>query len=220
MKEFDEYLAMVNQAIANLRLPERPAGLYDPIRYTLDCGGKRLRPVLALAACHAMGKEPISAVHQAIAIEMFHNFTLLHDDVMDNSDMRRGRPSVHARWDVNTAILSGDTMLTLATMQVARVDGSILREVLDSFNDMAVKVYEGQRLDMDFETSDTVSLDDYLHMISLKTGILLGTSARIGALIGGASKEDADRMTEYGVCLLYTSPSPRDGATSRMPSSA
>ncbi len=119
MKEFDEYLSMVSQAIANLKLPEKPAGLYEPIRYTLDCGGKRLRPVLALAACDAMGKDPSAAINQAMAIEMFHNFTLLHDDVMDNADVRRGRPTVHVKWNEQTAILSGDAMLTTSTMLLA-----------------------------------------------------------------------------------------------------
>ena len=202
MQKFSDYSAHIEKTLRDLDFPGGAlAGLYEPISYAMSAGGKRLRPSLTLMAADAFGGAAEKAESAAAGLEMFHNFTLLHDDVMDNSDMRRGRPSVHARWDVNTAILSGDTMLTLATMQVARVDGSILREVLDSFNDMAVKVYEGQRLDMDFETSDNVSLDDYLHMISLKTGILLGTSARIGALIGGASKEDADRMTEYGVML-------------------
>lgn len=202
MQKFSDYSAHIEKTLRDLDFPGGAlAGLYEPISYAMSAGGKRLRPSLTLMAADAFGGAVEKAESAAAGLEMFHNFTLLHDDVMDNSDMRRGRPSVHARWDVNTAILSGDTMLTLATMQVARVDGSILREVLDSFNDMAVKVYEGQRLDMDFESSDNVSLDDYLHMISLKTGILLGTSARIGALIGGASKEDADRMTEYGVML-------------------
>lgn len=119
MKEFNEYLVIVNNAIATLKLPENPAGLYDPIRYTMDAGGKRLRPVLCLAACEALGKEPMSAIHQAIAIEMFHNFTLLHDDVMDNADVRRGRPTVHKKWNEETAILSGDAMLTTSTMLLA-----------------------------------------------------------------------------------------------------
>ena len=110
---------MVSAAISRLSLPEKPAGLYDPIRYTLDCGGKRLRPVLTLAACQALGTEPSKAIHQAVAIEMFHNFTLLHDDVMDNADVRRGRPTVHVKWDERTAILSGDAMLTTATMLLA-----------------------------------------------------------------------------------------------------
>lgn len=132
---------------------------------------------------------------------MFHNFTLLHDDVMDKSDTRRGRPTVHSKWDENTAILSGDTMLTLATKKISEVDDSILRSVLDTFNDQALRVYEGQRLDMDFEKETEVALDDYIEMIKLKTGALLGGAAKIGALIGGASAEDAERMYEFGLML-------------------
>lgn len=129
------------------------------------------------------------ALDAAAAIEMFHNFTLLHDDVMDNSDVRRGRPTVHAKWDSNTAILSGDTMLTLATDLMMKVDDSILRDVLDTFNALALRVYEGQRLDMDFETKDNVTLEQYVEMIKGKTGALLGGAAKIGALIGERRKK-------------------------------
>lgn len=177
------------------------AGLYEPITYGMQAGGKRLRPTLVLMAADAYGDCPEKALQAATGIEMFHNFTLLHDDVMDKSDLRRGRPTVHSKWDENTAILSGDTMLTVATQLVADVDDNILRPVLDAFNDQALRVYEGQRLDMDFENQDEVSLDDYIEMIKAKTGALLGGAAKIGALIGGASKEDADLMYEFGVML-------------------
>lgn len=160
-----------------------------------------MRPTLLLMAADAFGDCADKAVSAAVGIEMFHNFTLLHDDVMDNSDMRRGRPTVHSKWDANTAILSGDTMLTLATQLMMNVDDSILRPVLDTFNSQAIKVYEGQCLDMGFEQRDDVSLDEYIDMIKGKTGALLGGAARIGALIGGASKEDADRMYDFGMML-------------------
>lgn len=201
MKEFDEYLSMVNQAIANLKLPAQPAGLYDPIRYTLDCGGKRLRPVLVLSACEAMGGEPMSAIHQAIAIEMFHNFTLLHDDVMDNADVRRGRPTVHKKWNEETAILSGDAMLTTSTMLLAIKAGDRLATALDLFNGTAMNIYEGQQYDMDFETRLDVSVEEYIEMIRLKTSVLLGCACGMGALMAGADFESQVAFFNYGVNL-------------------
>lgn len=147
----------------------------------------------------AFGNDPLKALKPAIGIETFHNFTLLHDDVMDKSEMRRGRLTVHKKFGENGAILSGDTMLTLATQFVSEVEDSLLRPVLDTFNDMAIKVYEGQQLDIDFETTSQIALDDYLEMIKCKTGALLGACAKIGALIGGASEKDADRMYDFGV---------------------
>lgn len=189
----------IEKVIRDIEYPGAPLqGLYQPISYALESGGKRLRPSLLLMTADAFGDKAPDAENAAIGVEMFHNFTLLHDDVMDQSDLRRSRPTVHKKWDVNTAILSGDTMLTLATEYVARVADPILRPVLDTFNRMAVRVYEGQRLDMDFETTDNVTIDDYLRMISDKTGALLGGSAKIGALIGGASERDADLMYQYG----------------------
>ena len=202
MKKFSDYSAHNEKTLRDLTFPGNElAGLYEPVSYSLSAGGKRLRPSLALMAADAFGNAAERAERAAVGLEIFHNFTLLHDDVMDQSDMRRGRPSVHAKWDVNTAILSGDTMLTLATRCVSDVDDSILRRVLDTFNEMALRVYEGQRLDMDFEKSDRVGLEDYIRMISDKTGALLGAAAKIGALIGGASDEDAEHMAEYGVML-------------------
>lgn len=202
MKKFSDYSAHIEKTLRDLTFPGNElAGLYEPVSYSLSAGGKRLRPSLALMAADAFGNAAERAERAAVGLEIFHNFTLLHDDVMDQSDMRRGRPSVHAKWDVNTAILSGDTMLTLATRCVSDVDDSILRRVLDTFNEMALRVYEGQRLDMDFEKSDKVGLEDYIRMISDKTGALLGAAAKIGALIGGASDKDAEHMAEYGVML-------------------
>ncbi|MCM1491325.1 MAG: polyprenyl synthetase family protein [Muribaculum sp.] len=202
MLRISEYSAMAESKIRSLSLPGGDLdGLYAPITYGMQAGGKRLRPTLLLMAADAFGKCPDKALDAAAGIEMFHNFTLLHDDVMDNSDLRRGRPTVHAKWDANTAILSGDTMLTLASQLMMNVDDNILRQVLDTFNAQAIKVYEGQRLDMDFENQDNVSLEQYLEMICCKTGALLGGAAKIGALIGGASEEDADKMYEFGMML-------------------
>ena len=201
MKEYNEYVEMVAEAISNLRLPEKPAGLYDPIRYTLDCGGKRLRPVLTLAATQAFGKDPMSAIHQAIAIEMFHNFTLLHDDVMDRADVRRGRPTVHVKWDERTAILSGDAMLTTATMLLAIKAGDALPQALELFNGTAMNIYEGQQYDMDFESRTDVSVEEYMEMIRLKTSVLLGCAAAMGALMAGVDFETQLRMFDFGVNL-------------------
>lgn len=202
MNRISEYSAMAEAAIREISLPTGKLDpLYAPITYGLQAGGKRLRPTLLLMAADAFGNCPEKAVAPAVGIEMFHNFTLLHDDVMDKSDVRRGRPSVHAKWDENTAILSGDTMLTLATKKISEVDDSILRQVLDTFNDQALLVYEGQRLDMDFEQMTDVDIDEYIEMIKDKTGALLGAAAKIGALIGGASAEDAEKMYEFGMML-------------------
>lgn len=201
MKEYAEYLRIVNDAISNLRLPDKPAGLYDPIRYTLDCGGKRLRPVLTLATCHALGREPMTAIHQAIAIEIFHNFTLLHDDVMDKADVRRGRSTVHVKWNEETAILSGDAMLTTASMLLDIKVGDHIRQAHELFNGSAMNIYEGQQLDMDFESRADVTIDEYIEMIRLKTSVLLGCACGMGALMADAPMETQIRMFDYGVNL-------------------
>lgn len=201
MKTYAEYLEIVSAALANLNLPAQPAGLYDPIRYTMEAGGKRLRPVLALAACDAMGENPKTALHQAIAIEMFHNFTLLHDDVMDNADVRRGRPTVHIKWNNETAILSGDAMLTTATMLLSIKAGDHLAQALELFNGTAMNIYEGQQLDMDFENRTDVTVEEYIEMIRLKTSVLLGCSCGMGALMANADFETQVQFFNYGVNL-------------------
>ena len=200
MLTLDDYRIQIETAIQNLQFPGgKLESLYGPIKYALSAGGKRIRPVLALMAADAFGDKAHEALVPAIGLETFHNFTLLHDDVMDKSEMRRGRPTVHKKFDENTAILSGDTMLTLATKYISTVSDNLLRNVLDTFNEMAIKVYEGQQLDMDFEKQQQINLDDYLEMIKCKTGVLLGACAKVGALIGGASEKDADKMFEYGL---------------------
>lgn len=200
MKSIDEYRIMVEEAIVDLKFPGgKFDSLYAPIKYALSAGGKRIRPVMALMAADAFGGNPAEALMPALGLETFHNFTLLHDDVMDKSDIRRGRPTVHKKFDENTAILSGDTMLTLATQYVGKVKEGLLPNVMDIFNAMAINVYEGQALDIDFEKSSKIVPDDYLEMIKLKTGALLGASVEIGALIGGASEKDAQKMHEFGI---------------------
>lgn len=202
MKTIAEYSVDIESAIRSLEFPGgNLTSLYAPVEYGLSAGGKRLRPVILLMAADAFGGKAETAMRPAIGIETFHNFTLLHDDVMDRSDVRRGRQTVHKKFGENAAILSGDTMLTLATEYVAEVEDDKLRPVLTTFNDMAIKVYEGQALDMDFENSDNVSLEDYILMIEGKTGSLLGASAKIGAIIGGGSERDAELMYEFGMAV-------------------
>ena len=196
MKSFQDYLNIINEAIAAIPYPKSPRQLYEPIAYHMALGGKRVRPVLALMACDAMGGDSASALDAALGLEMFHNFTLLHDDVMDNADVRRGRTTVHRRWNDNTAILSGDTMLTLATQYIARVANW---QVMELFNHTAIEIYEGQQLDMDYEYRNDVSVDEYINMIRLKTSVLLGCALKTGALIAGAEGEQADLLYEAGV---------------------
>lgn len=191
----------INDALSSISYPAQPVGLYQPIAYTLESGGKRLRPQLALAVCSALGGEINDALDAALGVEIFHNFTLLHDDVMDSADIRRGRPTVHKRWDENTAILSGDAMLTLAVSRVALAPEDIMPAVMDLFNRTAMEVYEGQQYDMDFERRDDVSISEYMEMIRLKTSVLIGCACRIGAMSAHASEKIADAFYEYGVNL-------------------
>lgn len=202
MKSISDYSSLIETAIAgSIYSSLKPASLYEPIAYGLQKGGKRLRPVILLITAEAFGTPAPQAMPQALGIEMFHNFTLLHDDVMDRSSLRRGRPTVCAKWDDNTATLSGDTMLTLATRLISQTPDQRLRSVLDIFNTMAIEVYEGQRLDMDFEERENVSISEYIEMIGKKTGALLGASARIGAVIAGAPETDAALMYDFGMEL-------------------
>lgn len=193
-----QYFAdIIDKALASLSYPAKPAGLYEPIRYTLEGGGKRIRPVLLLATAAAYNLAPERAVAPALGIEFFHNFTLLHDDVMDNADVRRGRPTVHRRWGNSTAILSGDAMLTMATQFIGRCSAPLLPGVLYLFNRTAMEIYEGQQYDMDFERVSDVAPEEYLEMIRLKTAVLLAASCHIGALIAGASDADQKAMSAY-----------------------
>lgn len=203
MKSKSDYTIEAEEGIQGLSFPSGDLeGLYGPVTYGMNAGGKRLRPMLCLMACEAFCGDSSKALPQAVGLELFHNFTLLHDDVMDNSDLRRGRATVHVKWDVNTAILSGDTMLTLATEKIADCDDSKLRRVLKIFNDMALRVYEGQRLDMDFEgVRGEVGIDKYVRMVEFKTGALLGAAGAIGATIGGATDEQAAKMYDFGRLL-------------------
>ncbi|MDE7461416.1 MAG: polyprenyl synthetase family protein [Paramuribaculum sp.] len=199
MLSLNEYSSLAGKIMADLVLPQQPEGLYAPVRYTLDGGGKRLRPVLVLASADAFGADRDAAVMQAAGIEMFHNFTLLHDDVMDRADVRRNRPTVHRKWNEATAILSGDAMLTLASIIITRnCDDTRFRAVSDLFNRTAMEIYEGQQLDMDFESRTDVTISEYMEMIRLKTSVLLGCAAALGAIMSGASDKSVNAIYAYG----------------------
>lgn len=201
MLKFEEYLAKVNEAISAIPYPKEPSQLYQPIAYTMALGGKRLRPVLVLMACEAMGGDAAKALNAAVGLELFHNFTLLHDDVMDKAAVRRGQPTVHRRWNENVAILSGDAMLTMASQYVARVDEAVLQPVLEVFNTTAMEIYEGQQWDMDYEHRAEVTEADYIEMIRLKTSVLLGCACKMGAIIAGADEANAKALYEVGLNL-------------------
>ncbi len=201
MQKNDQLLAIFENYLAQLSLPDEPKLLYAPIEYSLAGGGKRLRPLLLLLSCEAFSGGYKQALSAAAAVEVFHNFTLLHDDIMDHSDTRRGKPSVVARWGENVAILSGDAMLITAYRLLSGTPASRLGRVMEIFNTMAVEVCEGQQYDMDFESRQKVSVVEYMRMIELKTSVLLAGSAMIGALIGGASDEDARKLYKFALEL-------------------
>jgi geranylgeranyl diphosphate synthase type II len=190
---------IIEKAIKKVQYPSEPARLYEPISYIMSLGGKRIRPVLLLLSTELFNNDVTIALEGALAIETFHNFTLIHDDIMDNAPIRRGKDTVHVKWGVNNAILSGDAMMVEANRHMTRLETSVLKDVLTCFNDTASGVCEGQQLDMEFEQRSDVSIDDYINMIRLKTAVLVGGCMKIGAIIGGASKEDANLLYDFGV---------------------
>ena len=201
MRSNEEILSLFENHLAQLQLPEEPHRLYSPIIYSMSGGGKRIRPVLLLLCCEAFGGDVQAALSVASAVEMFHNFTLLHDDIMDNADVRRGKPSVKAQWGDNVAILSGDTMMIYAYRLLSQVPDHKLARVMEIFTSMALQVCEGQQYDMDFEERQKVSVVDYLQMIELKTSALLAGAAMIGAEMGDASAEDCRKIYRYALEL-------------------
>lgn len=189
----------VNDFISKDNIGREPFSLYDPINYTLKSGGKRIRPVLTLMACNLFSEDVENAIKPAIGLEIFHNFTLLHDDIMDHADIRRGNPTVHKKWNENTAILSGDAMFIKAYEYFLDCESPNFRDILKVFNLTALEVCEGQQYDMEFEDRDNVTEQEYLRMIELKTSVLLAAALKIGALLGGAEKNDADLLYEFGI---------------------
>ena len=198
MKTSDEILSLINEYLDNLPYERKPAGLYDPIKYVLSIGGKRIRPTLMLLAYNLYKEDPERILSSAVALETYHNYTLLHDDLMDNASMRRGQPTVHKKWDANTAILSGDSMLVLAYERMAKCPVEKLKPVLDLFTETALEIGEGQQYDMDFETRNDVREEEYIEMIRLKTSVLLACATKMGAILANAPQEDADNLYKFG----------------------
>ncbi len=194
-------LKLINHEISNSGFDKKPDELYEPIRYFLQNGGKRLRPLLTIFGCYLFTDQLEKALKPGIAVEIFHNFTLVHDDIMDNAPIRRGKSTIHEKWDQNVAILSGDTMLFKAYDYLLDVDPSIVKKVISIFNKCAVKVCEGQQYDMNFESRETVDESEYIEMIQAKTASLLGFALQLGALAGGADEKDADLLQKFGLML-------------------
>ncbi len=191
-------LQRINGEVLLLEFGQHPAELYEPLHYILGLGGKRLRPMLTLLACSLYDPEYEKALPPALAVEVFHNFSLIHDDIMDNAALRRGNPTVHTKWDMPTAILSGDMALVEAYKLVMQVRDDLKIKAFELFSEMAKAVCEGQQLDMLFEKREQVGLEEYMEMIRLKTAVLLGFSLQIGALVGGASEKEAEKLRLFG----------------------
>lgn len=189
----------INSVINELNYNKKPLSLFEPIKYILSIGGKRLRPILAFMATNLFTDNIEKTTNPAIAIEIFHNFSLLHDDLMDNANIRRGKPTVHEKWDANTAVLSGDAMLIDAYNYITKVPSIVLSPILEVFTSTAMQVCEGQQYDMDFETRLNVNESEYIEMIRLKTAVLLAASLKIGAILGEANESDAERLYEFGI---------------------
>lgn len=199
MHSIEELQNILAKAVNEQKYPASPAELYEPISYLMALGGKRMRPVLLLMGCEMFDGDVQKALDPALAVEVFHNFTLMHDDIMDKAPLRRGNPTVHEKWDANVAILSGDVMLIQGyKLLLGSLEPHLLKPVLEVFNDTAVAVCEGQQFDMNFENLKAVSLDEYIEMIRLKTAVLLGGALKIGALIAGASAAESETINQFG----------------------
>ena len=198
MKNIQELGSIIEQEIQTISYPTNPNLLYDPISYIMGLKGKRMRPILLLMAHQLFDKNLDNAISPALAIEIFHNFTLLHDDIMDNAPLRRGNPTVHEKWNSNVAILSGDTMMIQSYQLLVKVAEGSVKQVLEVFSKAAIEVCEGQQWDMDFENQDDVEIADYLKMIEYKTAVLLAASLKIGAITANASLEDQNHLYEFG----------------------
>lgn len=197
----DELSDIIQNGIDHIKYPDLAPRLYDPVRYTMESGGKRLRPLLVLMATNLFKEDITPAIQPALGIEMYHNFTLLHDDVMDKAPERRGRATVHVKWDDNTAILSGDAMQALAYQLIAETPAYCLKEVIDVFNTTNIEIDEGQQLDMEFETRNDVRTEEYIEMIRLKTSVLLGCALKVGALVGQATPAQVQALYDFGINL-------------------
>ncbi len=189
----------VEKALAELKVSSQPQALYEPIRYFLSIGGKRIRPILVLLAARMFNNKREDVLNQALAVELFHNFTLVHDDIMDNAPLRRGITTIHEKWNPSQAILSGDVLMIVAYQYLMRTDAKYMEALMNSFNKMAIEVCEGQQMDMDFENREDVTIPEYIEMIRLKTSVLLGCALEIGAIISDASENDRKNLYDFGV---------------------
>ena len=198
MQEISAYTNYIEREIARLDFPLQPSNLYDPLRYFMQLGGKRMRPILTLLGAELFGEQKENAINAALSVETFHNFSLIHDDIMDEAPLRRNQATVHEKWNQNIAILSGDVLFVKAFQLLAKHDLKHLSQLLDLFNKTAIEVCEGQQMDMDFETRTDVSIDEYIEMIRLKTSVLLGCALEMGAIIANASENDKRHLYEFG----------------------
>ncbi len=198
MLGLEDAISLIESELAKINFPEKPSGLYDPVRYILSNGGKRIRPALVLLSANLFNDSVEAAIPPAIGVEIFHNFTLLHDDLMDKSGLRRGKPTVHKKWNPDIAILSGDAMCMLAHHYISSVKEKNLSRIVNTYNRMAIEVCEGQMMDMEFELREDVSIEEYLMMIELKTSVLIAASLKIGAMVNGASERNSEVLYEFG----------------------
>lgn len=199
--QLDTYQNYIATQIANTQFPSEPTNLYTPAKYILDLGGKRMRPILSMMACEMFSGQFENATNAAMGVEIFHNFTLVHDDMMDAAPLRRGKETVHQKWNDRVGLLSGDVLMIESYKRLALYQPHLLPQLIKLYNDTAIEVCEGQQMDMDFETSDSVSIDDYVKMIKLKTAVLLGCSLQLGAIVGEASEKDAKDLYNFGTNL-------------------
>ncbi|MEX1001074.1 MAG: polyprenyl synthetase family protein [Crocinitomicaceae bacterium] len=201
LSKLESYRNFISDEIANTEFPSTPSKLYEPLRYILGLGGKRMRPILSMMACELFSGEYQDAKNAAMGVEIFHNFTLIHDDIMDEAPLRRGKETVHKKWNERVGILSGDALMIESYKRLGTYRPEILPRLLKLYNITAIEVCEGQQMDMDFEKSDHVSIEDYLRMIRLKTAVLLGCSLKLGAIVGGASEKEAQDLYDFGANL-------------------
>ena len=201
MLQFEDALSIINEQIQQISYPPQPENLYNPIAYLLSLKGKKIRPAITLLACNLYQDDTNEAINPALAWEIFHNFTLMHDDLMDQADVRRGQTTVHKKWDENTAILSGDSMLIFSYIFMAKAPERKLKVLLDLFSRTANEICAGQQYDMDFETRPDVSEAEYIQMILLKTAVMIGACLQTGGIVGGASLEDQVLLYEFGINL-------------------
>lgn len=198
MQELANYTILIEQEIAKLDFPSNPSNLYDPLRYFMTLGGKRMRPILTLLGAELFGEKKESAISAALSVEVFHNFTLIHDDIMDDAPIRRNKETVHTKWDRNIAILSGDVLFVKGFQLLAKQKVEHLPTLLELFNKTAIEVCEGQQKDMDFESRQDVSIDEYIEMIRLKTSVLLGCALEMGAVVANANLADRKHLYDFG----------------------